>query len=285
MSEVLSLKDGEAQLAADVDLSAPRLFEFAGGQIALITHGAPIPERTNEDAAAVVAVGATSAVFAVADGAGGMPAGGTASRLALEVLLDALKRANPDELRSAILDGIEAANREVLALRNGSATTLVVASIENGIVRTYHAGDSVAVLAGQRGKLKHLTVSHSPTGYAYESGLLDELEAADHPERHLVNNLIGTADLRIEMGPEIPLSPRDTLLLSSDGLLDNLLLEEVLGIACTGPLGPSALDLFQRCRTHMSAPEGSPAPHPDDLSLILFRPTIHSARVSASAES
>lgn len=282
MSAARPLQEGEADLAADLDLTEPRLFELPGGQAALITHGAPLPERVNEDAAAVVAIADGISVFAVADGAGGMPAGGTASRLALEVLLERVKRANPDELRSAILDGIEAANREVLALRNGSATTLVIATVEKGLIRTYHAGDSVALLAGQRGKLKHLTVSHSPTGYAYESGLLDELQAADHPERHLVNNLIGTSDFRIEIGPEIPLAPRDTLLLSSDGLLDNLLLEEVLGIACTGPIPASTLELFQRCRAHMGQPEGSPTPHPDDLSLILFRPTPHSEGPTSS---
>ena len=67
-------------------------------------------------------------------------------------------------LRTAILNGIEAANDAVLALGNGSATTLTVVTIEGKIARSYQIGDSEAIVVGQRGRIRAQTMAHSPTG-------------------------------------------------------------------------------------------------------------------------
>ena len=280
MIESRVLTPGQVEMAIECEDEEPRIFEIAGGRAALITHSGPGRGRPNEDAGVLISLGPETAVIAVADGAGGMPAGGAASRLALEALVSSLTGADPNRLRIAILDGIEAANGKIMARSNGSATTLLVAEIHKGHVRTYHAGDSAALVAGQRGRLKLLTVSHSPTGYAYESGLFDELEAAEHPDRHLVNNMLGIPELRVEIGSPLLLAPRDTLLLASDGLFDNLLLEEVIGLVCTGPLHEATADLYRRCRDHMEDGIGAPPAHPDDLVLIAFRPAAQSTRLT-----
>lgn len=280
MIESHSLAPGESKLFVECDHEEPQVFELAGGRAVLMTHSGPGRGRPNEDAAALISLGPETAILAVADGAGGMPAGGAASRLALEALLQTVEGAKPGDLRNAVLDGIEAANERILARGNGSATTLVVATIDKGHMRTYHAGDSTGLVTGQRGRLKHLTVAHSPTGYAYESGLFDELEAAEHPDRHLVNNMLGIPELRLEIASALPLAARDTVVLASDGLLDNLLLDEVIGLICAGPLPTSTGDLFRRCREHMIDGFGAPPPHPDDLVLLTFRPTPQSTRLT-----
>lgn len=280
MIESHSLAPGESQLFVECDHELPQVFEVAGGRVVLMTHSGPGRDRPNEDAAALISLGPETAILAVADGAGGMPAGGAASRLALEALLKAVKGAEPEDLRAAVMDGIEAANKRILSRGTGSATTIVVTTIDKGHMRTYHAGDSTCLVTGQRGRLKHLTVAHSPTGYAYESGLFDELEAAEHPDRHLVNNMLGIPELRLEVGSALPLAPRDTVVMASDGLLDNLLLDEVIGLICAGPLPVATADLFRRCREHMIDGFGAPPPHPDDLVLLTFRPTAQSTRLT-----
>jgi len=54
----------------------------------------------------------------------------------------------------------------------GSATTVVVAEIQQRQLRTYYVGDSLVLLTGQRGRLKFQNTSHSPVGYAWSPGLL-----------------------------------------------------------------------------------------------------------------
>ena len=55
--------------------------------------------------------------------------------------------------------------------------TLAVVQLENGEARPYHIGDAQILQVGSRGKIKLFTTSHSPVGYAFQSGYLDEQEA------------------------------------------------------------------------------------------------------------
>ena len=113
----------------------------------------------------------------------------------------------------------------------GAASTLAIVEVQDGTARPYHVGDSAILITGQRGRVKVQTVPHSPVGYAVESGMLDAAEAMHHEERHVVSNVVGSDDMRIEIGSALSLSPRDTILLASDGLSDNLLAEEIIDFA------------------------------------------------------
>lgn len=152
-------------------MSDPELLRVGPGLVAVISSPKPDSASTNEDAAAVVPVDQNSGVLAVADGVGGSKFGEVASRIALETLSKAVNKAQADrsDLRAAILDGFEQANRAVLDLGQGAATTLAVVEIRDNTYRTYHVGDSFVLVIGQRGKLKLQTVPHSPVGYAIES--------------------------------------------------------------------------------------------------------------------
>lgn len=247
--------------------------EVGAGKAAFFTHRGPHKETGNEDAIAIVRCAADSAVLAIADGAGGMRAGEQASRTALEVLTATVEQAAGagESLREAILTGIETANRAVLDLGLGAVTTLVVAEIQDHTIRTYHVGDSVIMVIGQRGKIKLQTISHSPVGYAVEAGVMDEGEAMHHEERHLVSNMIGTPDMRVEMGSTLELAPRDTVLLSSDGLSDNLHTDEIVARARKGALLDCADDLVFATRQRMLEPAATAPSKPDDLALLLYR--------------
>ena len=260
-------------LYAETDLGQVEQYHIARGKAVAFTARSPLKETVNEDVLAMIPVAEHAVVFVIADGLGGLPAGEVAARLAVTSLQESLSEIREDgvSLREAILNGIEQANANILALGNGCATTLAVVELQSGVMRSYHVGDSLIMLVGQRGKVKFQNVSHSPVGYAVEAGLLDEAEAVHHEERNVVSNVIGTADMRIDIGPAIELAPRDTLLLASDGLPDNLYVDEIVARVKAGPLQAAGDTLVRDCRERMQNAMRERPSHPDDLSVILYR--------------
>jgi len=245
----------------------------AGGSAIAMTRRDPEKETENEDTVAVMPYGPGAAVLVVADGAGGLPAGKRASLTAVTILAASLQAAMDKTmlLRTAILNGIEAANEAVLALGNGSATTMTVITIEGLVARAYQIGDSEALVVGQRGAVKLQTTAHSPTGFAVEAGFLDHRDALHHEDRHLVSNFLGTSDMRIDVGAGVELRPRDTVVVASDGLTDNVHLEEIIERVRKGPLAESAGMVADLAGRRMASRHTGQPCKPDDLSLILFR--------------
>lgn len=266
---------GQAEMSTRLylgtDMDTPETWPLAGGRACVFTRRRPGRETVNEDAAGLIPGAADNGVLVVADGLGGLPAGDLASSLALQHLVEHVAGQPVDGQREAVLTGLEAANAAVLAGGQGSATTIAVAAIEGDRVRTYHAGDSMIIICGQRGKLKYQTVPHSPVGYAEASGMLDEDDAMFHNERHLVSNMVGTQEMRVEISPLLRLAPRDTLVVATDGLFDNLYVGEIIDLVRIGPLHVAANRLLAGCQERMLQ-TGNDHPHkPDDLAFILYR--------------
>jgi PPM family protein phosphatase len=271
----MELASDAPRVFLQLDQEGPERISFAGGSVTVLSSRCPGKETPNEDGAVLIPCGEDAGVLAVADGAGGMPDGEKASRLALQALAAAVSAASPCDangLRGAILDGIEQANRAVLDLGTGAMTTLAVVELRGRQARPYHVGDSGVLICGQRGKLRLHTIAHSPTGYGLEAGLLDEQEAVSHEERHLVLNLLGHPDMRIEVGSEVELRRRDTLVVMSDGVSDNFYLEEVVEHVRKGDPVRGLRGLLSEAHERMvqSAPTGPS--HADDLTVLLFRP-------------
>ena len=159
--------------------SSPHKMDISVGGGSMFAYTCPAPDKTteNEDCVAAIPYGPEAVVLVVADGAGGLPAGRRASQTAVRSLQESLYSAIEETmlLRTAILNGIEAANQSVLDLTNGSATTMTVVTIEGLIARTYQVGDSEALIVSQRGRVKSHTLAHSPTGFAVEAGFLDTI--------------------------------------------------------------------------------------------------------------
>ena len=271
----MSMQGGaDALLLSSQDTVIERLLRTAAGAAAV--WAAPRPGKTrSEDALLVLPLGADSAVLAIADGMGGMPGGGMAAARAIAALAGAVEEAHAAgrALQGAILDGISEANASVLAMGNGAGTTLTVAELSAGEVRAYNVGDSEVMVFGQRGRLKLRTISHSPVGFAVQAGLVGHEEALHHEDRHLVSNFVGSREMRIEVGSSLRLGPMDTVLLCSDGLVDNLRLPEISAIMCCGALDERLHALAHSALARMGGeadPAGQPS-KPDDLSLIAFR--------------
>lgn len=255
-------------------MESPHVLRFGTGGLAVFSTRAPDKEDVNEDAAAVVPAGEAGGLLAVADGMGGVRSGELAARHCVTELVNALQEPGdgPEVLRTAVLNAFEHANRAVIDLGVGAASTFAVVTLQDRRVRSFHAGDSMIMLVGQRGRVKLQTVAHSPVGYAQEAGLMEEDEALQHDDRHIISNMVGSPGMRIEVGPSLLLAPRDTLLLATDGLSDNLITSEIVELIRKGPLDRAALGLAGRCRERMGgASEGRPS-KPDDLTFLLYRP-------------
>jgi serine/threonine protein phosphatase PrpC len=271
VTELLS-QDG-TRLFVHQDMAEGALFRIGPGLAAVYSSRCPGKETVNEDAAALIPCGENACVLVVADGVGGGRAGGEASSRAVKALKKAVDKGLQDgvALRGAILDGFDDANRTVLDLGLGAATTLTVVEIEGARMRPYHVGDSPVLVVGQKGKIKLQSIAHSPVGYGLEGGFIDEKEALHHDQRHLVSNVIGTEDMHIEVGPALALGSRDTVIMASDGLVDNLETREIVDCVRKGPLEKAASVLARQAASRMLRSGSDTPSKPDDLTFILFR--------------
>jgi serine/threonine protein phosphatase PrpC len=266
----------ETYVLAEAQGRTDALVRLAGGAAAAWAAPRPGGARS-EDALLVLPTGPDSGVLAVADGMGGAPGGGAAAARAIAALAAGVEEGLGTglPLQTAILDGIGKANASVLAMGTGAATTLAVAELAGGLVRAYNVGDSEVMVFGQRGRLKLRTLSHSPVGFAVQAGLVDHEEALHHEDRHLVSNFVGSRDMRIEVGSSLRLAALDTVVVCSDGLVDNLRLGEIAAIMRCGPLDRRldrlAASVLERMSSgSMTTPDEHPS-KPDDLSIIAFR--------------
>jgi len=270
---VILAKPDDAKLYFERDMDGAEAFSIGSGAAAAFTRRSPEKQTPNEDAAALIPFDADSCVLVVADGVGGVRGGEHASRLAVEALWSELAHAaqNGTALRTAILDAIEAANDAVVGLAVGAATTLSAVEIHSDSVRAYHVGDSMVLVVGGQGRIKLQTISHSPVGFAVEAGMLDEAEAMLHEDRHLVSNVLGTPSMRIDIGSALRLAQRDTVVLASDGLSDNLHSEEIIEFARKGPVEKAVARLAEAARRRMVCSTESLPSKPDDLTLVIYR--------------
>ena len=253
------------QEAASVELT-----KFCGGTLVGCSYKSPDKNAPNEDAAGWIELSESHGVLIVADGVGGHAAGDRAARASIESVIEHLQNiSSGTSARAQILDAIEAANREVLSWGLGSASTIVVAEFLDGTVRVIHVGDSTALLTSNRGTIKFLSVAHAPVAMAVEIGMLDEAEAIEHEDRNIITNCIGSGEMKIEVGPEIPMSARDTLLLASDGLFDNLTTTQIVDSIRAGHLENQMQTMIEKTRNQMTGHDEFGKP--DDLTVLCFR--------------
>ena len=260
------------QIFIGADLTRPSPIETRAGIAVVFSRPAPGKTTGNEDAAGFWELEKGTFVLAVADGVGGYAGGAEAAAVAVRAIGAAISQVRDMEaLRSGILDGFEEANRAVLAQGIGSGTTLVVSQVHEDVVRNYHAGDSGALLVGQRGRIRSETIHHSPVGYGVASGLLDPADVHHHEERHLLFNCIGSREMRVEIGAPARMAARDTLLLATDGVLDNIRKQELIDTIRVGPALRAATRLVELVTEAMDGEDAELPAHPDDATALLFR--------------
>jgi protein phosphatase len=167
------------------------------------------------------AVLVSEAIFAVADGIGGLRDGEVASRLALDTLesafaenhsvsglLNAGREANAAVWRQASADSEEATMGTTLS---------AVAMTSDAAAVALHAGDS-RLYHFRSGRLNQLTHDHTVVADLIRAGNLSEEEAQTHPYRHVLTRALGVGpDVEMDHAA-IPCQPGDRLVLCTDGL-------------------------------------------------------------------
>lgn len=249
---------------------AAEAVELDSGMAVCFSRRSPGKKTPNEDSLAIIPVNEETTVLVVADGLGGMAAGEKASKLVINCLMDALST-NVISVRDSILNGIDHANKQLIEEKHDTGTTVSVAEIKGNTIRTYHAGDSLILLSDEYGEPKYLAMSHSPISYAVACGAIDAEKAMCHPERNLISNYVGCADMHIDMGPKLELTKTDTLILSSDAVSDNLYDFEVCSLISKDSLLEGTNELIQDCNKNMKESSADRVCHPDDFTLITYR--------------
>ncbi len=252
-----------------VNMASPQRVTLPSGEAVVFSRPHPYGHDSdaNEDALGLFQPEPDRLWLAIADGVGGLPRGQEAASRVIEMLGEPRSKQNVESMESRIA----ASNQVLLEQLPGGATTISVVEILGDSLISYHAGDSAALVVGQRGRIKLKTQCHSPVGISEASGRLDEKQALFHPRRHLLNNMMGDPALWLEKQAALDLAALDTVLVASDGLWDNLFIAEAIEAIRAGPLISAAQLLVDTVISRMNAPVTGMPSKPDDVSFILYR--------------
>jgi serine/threonine protein phosphatase PrpC len=185
-------------------------------------------------------------IFLVADGMGGHQAGEVASALTLASIeafvLQLLKQFSNLQVtdEQAVLKDFQAALRQADARIfeevahhpefAGMGTTLTMALASDRMLFVIHAGDSRCYLL--RGEeFRPLTADHTVVAEMTRRGAITEEDARHHQLRHVITNVIGGAEVGVQVDVlKIALAAGDVVLLCSDGLTEMLADERIAAI-------------------------------------------------------
>ncbi len=179
--------------------------------------------------------------YGVADGMGGHKGGETASRVAVQVVKNALQRKRPDE--QALRLAIEAANRRVLDMGrrdselNGMGTTLTLLWEGDSHIFIGHVGDSRAYLFRDK-ELTHQTEDHSMVAELVKSHIITPEAASKHPYRNVITRALGIDAVVQPDLLQVEKKPGDVWLVCSDGLTGMVPDEQIA--ETLGALAPEA---------------------------------------------
>ncbi len=175
-------------------------------------------------------------IYVVCDGMGGHAGGQFASELAAKTFIDVYLSHTADDIGTAVLAAIRAANRYVMDVgrtfpaRRGMGTTLTALILWQDQAYVGQVGDSRAYRL-RNGDFMRLTHDHTFVEESVRIGTLTAEEAAVHPHRHVLTRAIGADDPLVPDIYEFDLQAGDVFLLCSDGLLnhveDDLIAEQV----------------------------------------------------------
>ncbi len=166
-------------------------------------------------------------LMVVADGMGGHYYGEVAAQIAVQTLVEAFQReANPEIrdpflfLQKSMINSHRAITDFTAAhhLKDSPRTTCVACIIQDNIAYWAHAGDSRLYLM-RGGKVHTHTRDHSRVQLLMDQGLINEAQAAVHPDRNKVYSCLGGPQTpEIEFSRKTPLEAGDVLALCTDGL-------------------------------------------------------------------
>jgi protein phosphatase len=179
-------------------------------------------------------VGSLPNLFIVADGMGGHAAGDFASRYTVENLVKLLEQSGSKHLVSAIDDSIHLINKMLVRQADenldmyGMGTTLVLATIEDGILYVANVGDSRLYVVGE--DICQITRDHSYVEEMVSAGKMERGSSEYYSRKNVITRAIGSPSGVVVDYFEIELRTNSQVLLCSDGLTNMLTDEKILKI-------------------------------------------------------
>ncbi|MGA3033174.1 MAG: protein phosphatase 2C domain-containing protein [Terracidiphilus sp.] len=174
----------------------------------------------------------------VADGVGGLDLGEVASATAISVITDEFARAQSGSMLIGLLPRLlQRANSAVhdctLSQGNGSrkmATTVVACALRYDQAVISHVGDSRCYLI-RNGHARQVTQDHTVVNEQRKMGLITADEIATSDARHVLIRSLGPEMFVAPDTCALTIQPGDVLVLSTDGLHDEMKEDEIAAIA------------------------------------------------------
>jgi PPM family protein phosphatase len=261
----------------DSSPSAPPAVELAF-ELALVSDvGTTRPD--NEDSCGHFIENPDSVVFAVADGVGGYEGGEIASRMAVDILLEAYRESPPawgapKRLYRAITRANIGIHDKALIVPELSrmSTTMTAVAVEKGMLSAVHIGDCRLHLI-RHSHISVVTKDHTMVADRVRMGLMTAERAKTHPERGMLLRSLGRELIASIDRITLPLMERDRLILCSDGLYNTLEDKELESLS-------RDVDAETACRTLIdTANERGTA---DNLTCAVFKMTSHTGHTIAT---
>lgn len=192
----------------------------------------------NQDAYEIVWLDRNTLLCVVCDGMGGAKSGNIASKLAVDVFVQELRRVhktgmNQEQIEQMLIGGAKLANFTVYDQGqqfeefSGMGTTLVAAYITGKKATVVNVGDSRCYQVNREG-ISQVTKDHSLVQMMLARGELTAEQARSYPGKNYITRAIGT-ETTVECDIfRVKLERGDVLLLCSDGLHGILDDQEIL---------------------------------------------------------
>ena len=164
-------------------------------------------------------------VWLVADGMGGRHGGEVASKIAQDTIVSGLREGL--ESKCVLLSAHRAILKhgESNPEMKGLGTTAVLIKEDMNAVEVSWVGDS-RVYLWRKNALTQLSKDHSVVQRLLDSGMINQQEAINHPQRNLVTSILGLVtenESELDVGLiDFEWRNDDKLILCSDGLTDEL---------------------------------------------------------------
>lgn len=167
-------------------------------------------------------IGSLPNLYIVADGMGGHRAGDKASRMAIDITVDFVKKSTLENPIAVLKRAMIFANNEIYKAANqdpdlsGMGTTMVAAVAQEGKLYVANVGDSRLYVVNS--EIRQITMDHSLVEELIRNGELERKKGRNHPEKNIITKAMGSKDEVIPDFFEIDINSEDKYLLCSDGL-------------------------------------------------------------------
>lgn len=209
-------------------------------------------------------------LMVVADGMGGHFYGEVAAQIAVQTLTEAFQREATPELDDPFLflqRAMDSAHHAIFdfaiqhKLSDSPRTTCVVCVVQDNIAYWAHAGDSRLYLI-RAGKMIFRTRDHSRVQLLMDQGMINQAQAAKHPERNKVYSCLGGPQTpEITFSRKTPLETGDVLALCTDGVWGPLREESLI-------LALNSANLIEAVPALLEQAEARAGSHADNLSMV-----------------